>query len=109
MLIRVVVDTPEDFDKWVAQQKDGSGSRMSPAGRQTFLSLNCVNCHTVRGTPAAGKFGPDLTPPDEPADHCFRHDSEHRSELERLGQDPQSIKPGNLMPDMQLDDNNSTK
>ena len=31
------------------------------AGRQVFLSKPCAACHTVRGTPAAGTTGPDLT------------------------------------------------
>ncbi len=26
-----------------------------------FESTACVNCHTVSGTAATGKFGPDLT------------------------------------------------
>lgn len=103
MLIRVVVDTPEDFDKWVAQQKMEASSDEA-AGRQTFLSLNCINCHTVRGTPAQGKFGPDLT-------HLMSRQTIASGMIPNSAQnvknwvsDPQSIKPGNLMPDMQLDD-----
>ena len=103
MLIRVVVDTPEDFDKWVAQQKMEAASDET-AGRQTFLSLNCINCHTVRGTPAHGKFGPDLT-------HLMSRQTIASGMIPNSAQnvknwvsDPQIIKPGNLMPDMQLDD-----
>ena len=103
MLIRVVVDTPEDFDTWVAAQKTESTGDPG-AGRQTFLSLNCVNCHTVRGTPAEGKFGPDLT-------HLMSRQTIASGMIPATAQnvrawvsDPQSIKPGNLMPDMQLDE-----
>ena len=31
------------------------------AGQRVFESTACVNCHTVSGTPAKGRFGPDLT------------------------------------------------
>ena len=30
-------------------------------GRTLFEQTACVNCHTVAGTAAAGRFGPDLT------------------------------------------------
>jgi cytochrome c oxidase subunit 2 len=103
MLIRVVVDTPEDFDKWVAEQKMQAVSDQAD-GQRTFLSLNCVNCHTVQGTPAQGKFGPDLT-------HLMSRQTIASGMIPNTPQnvrnwvtDPQSIKPGNLMPDMQLDE-----
>ena len=31
------------------------------AGKAVFLRKQCAACHTVRGTPAAGTTGPDLT------------------------------------------------
>ena len=31
------------------------------AGKAAFLAESCVNCHRVRGTPAAGTYAPDLT------------------------------------------------
>ncbi len=30
-------------------------------GRQIFETTACINCHTVSGTVANGRFGPDLT------------------------------------------------
>ncbi len=104
MLIRVVVETPEDFDKWVAAQKLDAAESGASAGEKTFLSLSCVNCHTVRGTPAVGKFGPDLT-------HLMSRQTiasgmipNTPHNLSAWVRDPQRIKPGNLMPDMQLDE-----
>jgi|SRR5271165_824929 len=104
MLIRVVVDTPEDFEKWAAAQKMEAAGDGPSASRKTFLSLNCVNCHTVRGTPAAGKFGPDLT-------HLMSRQTiasgmvpNTAHNLNAWVRDPQATKPGNLMPDMQLDE-----
>ena len=62
MLIRVIVHPPGEFEKWVeAQQREAANDVQVKAGRDTFLSTSCVNCHTIRGTEANGKFGPDLT------------------------------------------------
>jgi cytochrome c oxidase subunit 2 len=62
MLLRVYVDSREDFDRWVKQQSQLAhiSSRMSP-GQRIFETTACVNCHTIAGTPAHGTFGPDLT------------------------------------------------
>jgi cytochrome c oxidase subunit 2 len=100
MLLRVIVQSPEDFQKWVGAQ------RLQPtpikSGRATFLSLSCVNCHTIAGTPANGTFGPDLT-------HLMSRDTlasgvipNTAANLRAWVKDPQPIKPGNLMPNMQL-------
>ena len=52
------------FDEWLAHQ---SRPAMPPAtpdavrGAELFLANGCSACHTVRGTPARGVIGPDLT------------------------------------------------
>ena len=64
MRFRVYVDTPEDFDAWVAAQK---ADRAPPAteaiaaGEQLFLASACIGCHTIQGTTAAGVIGPNLS------------------------------------------------
>jgi cytochrome c oxidase subunit 2 len=50
MLLRIVVESPQDFAVWV---------RARPAG--VFEHTACINCHAIAGTPANGRFGPDLT------------------------------------------------
>jgi len=104
MLLRVVVDTPEDFDKWVANQKEDAPHPTAQPGRELFLSLSCVNCHTVKGTPSVGKFGPDLS-------HLMSRQTiasgmipNNLENLVRWIKDPQEVKEGNLMPDMQLNE-----
>ena len=101
MLLRVVVQTEPDFEQWVAAQKLAA-AEAADAGRKVFLSLSCVNCHRVGGTSAAGIFGPDLT-------HLMSRDtlgagaiSNSPENLRKWVRDPQAIKPGNYMPDMQL-------
>jgi cytochrome c oxidase subunit II len=104
MLIRVVVDTPEDFEKWVAAQREVNATAGPAADRNSFMSLSCINCHTVSGTPAAGRFGPNLThlmSRHTLASGQITNTPEHLREWLRS---PQSIKPGCFMPDMQLND-----
>ena len=62
MLLRVYVDSREDFDRWVQQQSQPAhiGSKVSP-GQRIFETTACVNCHTIAGTSAKGTYGPDLT------------------------------------------------
>jgi cytochrome c oxidase subunit II len=105
MLIRVVVDSPSDFETWLENERqpaaeDPAGS----AGRSAFLAQSCVNCHRVRGTSAQGSYAPDLT-------HLMSRKTlasgmvENTPEnLGRWVADPQQIKPGCLMPAFGLAD-----
>src|SRR5580692_2134625 len=62
MLLRVYVDTPEQFDSWIKnQQQRAQQDPTVEAGRKAFEGQACMNCHTVSGTAATGRFGPDLT------------------------------------------------
>ena len=64
MSFYVVVMEPDAFAQWL---RDEQGDAVPPAdplaasGQTAFLSHGCGACHTVRGTPAAGVVGPDLT------------------------------------------------
>src|SRR6266487_3536997 len=105
MLLRVSVDTPKDFGAWVrAQQKPAIQDEKVIAGRRVFETTACINCHAVGGTAANGRFGPDLT-------HLMSRETiasgaaENTKENLRLWiQKPDAIKPGSLMPAMQLSD-----
>jgi len=101
MIIRVVADTPAAFDAWIAREAEPAEPG-GAAGRQIFESQSCAGCHTVRGTAAAGKVGPDLT-------HFARRDTlgagvKPRTDenLARWIADPQSVKPGVTMPPVTL-------
>jgi cytochrome c oxidase subunit 2 len=106
MLLRVYVDTPEDFKLWVrAQQQPPNAEIKVAAGRRVFETTACLNCHAINGTNGNGRFGPDLT-------HLMsRHTiaagaAENTPQNLRLWiQNPDSIKPGSLMPAMQLSEN----
>jgi cytochrome c oxidase subunit II len=105
MLLRVSVDSPEDFAAWVrTQQQPAVQAASSEKGRRVFESNACINCHTVTGTAANGLFGPDLT-------HLMSRNTiasgaaENTPEKLHLWiQNPDAIKPGSLMPAMQLSD-----
>src|SRR5207244_7196879 len=105
MLIRVSVDSPKDFGAWVrAQQKPAIQDEKVIAGRRVFETTACINCHAVGGSAANGRFGPDLT-------HLMSRETiasgaaENTKENLRLWiQKPDAIKPGSLMPAMQLND-----
>jgi cytochrome c oxidase subunit 2 len=145
MLLRVYVDTPEDFDHWIkaqqATQPELTGTPISPRptsepnpgkgtgypantaptagdtqasltasgqaitaamGQQVFEHQACINCHTVNGTVANGRFGPDLThlmSRDMIASGIVKNDPEN---LLRWITDPNDFKPGSLMPAMHL-------
>jgi len=103
MLIRVVVHPPDEWQRWVAAQQQSASADTSVArGRQVMESNACVNCHVVRGTNANGRFGPDLT-------HLMSRGTigagAATNTLEHLKtwvEDPSVIKPGALMPAMNL-------
>jgi cytochrome c oxidase subunit 2 len=100
MLLRVIVQPPADFERWAAGQKAASNSQAE--GSAAFLSLSCVNCHTVSGTWAAGRFGPDLSHLMSRTTLASGMIPNTAENLRAWVQDPQAIKPGNLMPNMQL-------
>ena len=103
MLLRVVVESHEDFDKWLANQKQPAADVASAMdGRRVFESTACVNCHTVAGTNAKGKFGPDLTHLMSRATIASGAAENTKENLRQWIKEPDAIKPGCLMPAMQM-------
>jgi len=105
MLLRVYVQSRADFDRWIQEQRQPAivGNAVSQ-GQRIFETTACINCHTVAGTVANGRFGPDLT-------HLMSRDTiaagAAKNTPENLRQwilNPDAIKPGSLMPAMQLSD-----
>ncbi|HEV3085526.1 MAG TPA: cytochrome c oxidase subunit II [Gemmataceae bacterium] len=99
MLLRVVVDSPRDFERWLEnERKPAIADTQVSAGRSAFLAQSCINCHRVRGTAAQGGYAPDLT-------HLMSRQTlasgmipNTPENLRRWVADPQPIKPGCLMP-----------
>ena len=105
MLLRVIVESPDDFARWVANQQQSAKRIENVArGRQVFEATACVNCHTVAGTNGKGTFGPDLT-------HLMSRETiaagaalNTPENLRLWIKSPDDIKPGARMPAMQLKD-----
>lgn len=105
MLLRVSVDGPEDFNAWVrSQQQPAVEDEKVIAGRRVFETTACINCHRIGGTVANGQFGPDLT-------HLMSRETIASGAAENTAgnlrlwiKKPEALKPGSLMPAMQLSD-----
>jgi len=105
MLLRVYVDSPEQFDRWVQDQRQPAHLDAAVSkGRHILETTACINCHTVAGTVANGRFGPDLThlmSRDTIASGVIRNTTE---DLRVWIRNPDVVKPGCLMPSMGLSD-----
>src|SRR5262249_36346101 len=103
MLLRVVVESPEDFETWVrAQQQPAVRAEQVAEGRRVFETTACINCHAVAGTAANGRFGPDLTHLMSRSTIASGAADNTPANLRRWLEDPDSIKPGSLMPAMKV-------
>jgi len=104
MVLTVFADPPEAFEAWreaqlrAASQPSSDDARL---GEQRFI-VRCGACHAVRGTPADGHVGPDLT-------HLMSRTTIAAGELPNNPgflsgwiANPQSLKPGSLMPNPEL-------
>jgi cytochrome c oxidase subunit II len=103
MLLRVYVDTPEQFAAWVKQeQQPGAQDATVAMGRQEFETQACMNCHAIAGTSAHGQFGPDLTHLASRKTIASGAAENTTENLDRWITDPDTIKQGSLMPSMHL-------
>jgi cytochrome c oxidase subunit 2 len=104
MLFDVYVDTPEQFQAWVANQQSPIPqlSGQAAVGEQEFLKAACVGCHTVDGTIAQGKVGPNLTHLGSRFIYAGGVGINTYESMAAWLADPQAIKPGTLMPNLHL-------
>jgi cytochrome c oxidase subunit 2 len=105
MLLRVDVEPREAFDRWVQdEKKPAQVTDAVSAGRRVFETTACVNCHTITGTVADGRFGPDLTHLMSRATIASGAATNTHANLRSWIKNPDDLKPGSLMPAMQLSD-----
>jgi cytochrome c oxidase subunit 2 len=105
MLLRVYVQSRDDFDRWIREQSQHAHvSDAASLGRKIFEMTTCINCHSVAGTAADGRFGPDLT-------HLMSRETiaagsarNTPANLRLWIQNPAAFKPGARMPAMGLTD-----
>lgn len=97
MVLFVVAEEAPRFAAWrTAQRQPQTGG--DGAGRALFLS-RCAVCHTVRGTPAQGRLGPDLTHFASRLTLGAGLLPNHRGTVAGWITGGQHLKPGNLMPE----------
>ncbi len=153
MLLRVYVDTPDEFQQWIRNQQkmqpelvapksggEGGANTLASAavthasgrealrnsqatpedvslalnenmkgispqnGQYVFEHQSCISCHTVAGTVATGRYGPDLTHLMSRATIAAGAAPNTQEQLLKWITDPNQIKPGSLMPAMHLTD-----
>jgi cytochrome c oxidase subunit 2 len=101
MGLTVVVQPKEAFEQWREAQiraADNPADEASAKGQAVFLSKPCALCHTVRGTTAGGRIGPDLTHLGSRLHLASATLPLTRGTLGAWVVDPQLIKPGVHMP-----------
>jgi cytochrome c oxidase subunit 2 len=92
---------PNDYARWVESQRESSKIPSTPQqrkGQEVFMSSPCPLCHTIQGTNASGKTGPDLTHFASRRSIAAATLPNRRDSLSQWILDPQHIKPGSYMP-----------
>ncbi len=109
MRFRVIVETQEGYDAWVANQTNDALPAVgteAQAGEKIATTL-CAACHMIRGTSTNTAFaikGPDLTHVGS-RNHIAAVTMENNSEnLAQWLKNPPGVKPGSRMPVLALSD-----
>ena len=102
----VVVAEPQDrFDQWLSAQRRPAvepADSLALAGRSAFLATGCVLCHSIRGTPAGGRAGPDLTHVGSRLTLGAGEFPNTKGHMQGWIGNPQALKPGSRMPPVEL-------
>jgi cytochrome c oxidase subunit II len=105
MALFVIAEAPADFEKWRGQQQQPAPAPSDgeqQAGQQIVTGKQCAACHTIRGTAAKGTVAPDLTHLASRSYVAAGLLPTTRGSLAAWVADPQTIKPGNNMPQVPL-------
>jgi cytochrome c oxidase subunit 2 len=106
MMMSVVAQEPDDFARWADRQRQAALTPAAPLaaeGADVFRGSACATCHAVRGTPAGGDLGPDLTHVGSRAMLAAGTLPNSHGNLAGWVANPQGIKPGVLMPSVPLE------
>jgi cytochrome c oxidase subunit 2 len=104
MAFLVVADPPAAFARWRSHEMAAEtppDTAAEEGGERNFIA-RCGACHSVRGSGAGGRLGPDLT-------HLASRNTlaagilkNTRANLEHWIERAQEVKPGSKMPDIDL-------
>ena len=107
MAFEIIAQPEADFEQWLDGQRAPSVPPTTAemmTGRDVFMRSQCVLCHSIRGTSAQGRVGPNLThvaSRERIAAATLPNTFDHLWDWVR---DPQGIKPGSQMPPTPLTD-----
>jgi cytochrome c oxidase subunit II len=107
MSFAVVVEPPAKFKAWIDHQRLNASEPADARerrGREVFLGSPCATCHTIRGTSAASRIGPDLTHVGSRMTLAAGTLPNTTPHLAEWLQDPQAVKPGSRMPQVPMSD-----
>jgi cytochrome c oxidase subunit 2 len=104
---RAIIESQADFQNWLTAQQQPAVQPTEPdaaEGAQLFQTRGCAGCHTITGTAAQAKVGPNLT-------HFASRGTLAGSVLDSTTanirtwlKDPPAVKPGSIMPNLGLND-----
>lgn len=101
----LVAEPKDEFALWFTNQAQSSVQPATPEatrGQQVFMTHACVLCHSIRGTSAGSRVGPDLTHLASRATIAAGTLANTAGNLGGWILNPQSIKPGCRLPPNQL-------
>jgi cytochrome c oxidase subunit 2 len=104
---RAIIQSPADFQAWLTAQQAPAAQPTDPAaveGGQLLQTRGCTACHTINGTPAQGKVGPNLTHIASRTTIAGSIFDNNAQNLRTWLKDPPAAKPGSLMPNLGLND-----
>lgn len=105
MRLVVVAHPVDEFWDWYAKAERPAvepADSLARRGRAVFMTGPCVTCHSIRGTEAGARLGPDLTHIASQRMLAANSVPNSRGFLAAWIADPQSIKPGVRMPPTSL-------
>src|SRR5688572_21664302 len=107
MAFVVIAEPSDDFERWLQAQRTTAAQPQSPQEQRGLYLVQrsaCVMCHTIRGTAAGGRMGPDLTHIASRGTILAATAPRTTENLHRLIADPQQFKPGTRMPALRFSD-----
>jgi cytochrome c oxidase subunit 2 len=108
MRILVVADEPAQFEEWQRAQlqpAQAASTDVTAKGLAVFQTSTCLNCHAIRGVAGADlRVAPDLTHVGSRKQLASGMIDNTPANMRLWLKSPQHIKPGALMPDFTLTD-----
>jgi cytochrome c oxidase subunit 2 len=105
MALYVIAEPREQFESWLerqAQPVSPPADEFLRVGYDAFFKGRCPECHAVRGTPATGASGPDLTHVGSRHSLAAGTLRNHVGTMAGWIAGSQDVKPGNAMPDSEI-------